>query len=124
MVWAWEPGNSLAIAPADRWSKLAAHSVLSREVAGSNPARSTQFRQHLHAVVVNSADTSVFHTEEAGSMPAGRSRRPGQAATGAVCPRSRYAVPSPDGSGPVPVRRVSRVRAPPKALPRFEGSAG
>jgi len=32
-------------------------------------------------------------------------------------------VPSPDGSGTAPVRRVSRVRAPPKALPRFEGEA-
>jgi hypothetical protein len=44
---------------------------IGREVAGSNPARSTQ---QLHAVVVNSADTSVVQTEKAGSMPAGRSR--------------------------------------------------
>lgn len=58
-----------------RWSKLAAHLVLSQEVTGSSPVRPTQVK--CHAVVVNLADTSVFQTEEAGSVPADRSTIPG-----------------------------------------------
>jgi hypothetical protein len=45
--------------------------VEAREVAGSTPAEGTL--SNSLAVLVNSADTPVFQTGAAGSMPAGRS---------------------------------------------------
>lgn len=71
------PGFVLHLPGVRRGSRAAdgRHRELS---AGSHPAAC------LRAVVVNSADTSVFQTEEAGSMPADRSRAGEQ---GGGCPR-------------------------------------
>lgn len=47
--------------------------TLNPEDLGSTPGRATAPQHHPQAVLVNSADTPVFQTGAAGSMPAGRS---------------------------------------------------